>query len=176
MLALVFINEVIFVISGPFIKVPLVFQRLRFPAFFAAQFIALAPGKEDFPAGFAFPDMQAPVGKPVQIINNQRMEGHISGNAFSPSLIVGIPEVELGIFGWHRSPYPMGDIQPLGSAGIRSNSSGGASINVAVKPFILRIKRSQAAGLSRGLPGTQILVPDTERCIHSHRTAGVIFF
>lgn len=100
-LAFIFINEVIFVISGPFIKVPLVFERLRFPAFFAAQFIALAPGKEDFPAGFAFPDIQAPVGKPIQIIDNQRMEGYISGNTFSPSLIVGIPEVEPGIFGWH---------------------------------------------------------------------------
>ena len=70
-LALVFINEVIFVISGPFIKVPLVFECLRFPALLAAQFVALAPGKEDFPAGFAFSDIQAPVGKPVQIIYNQ---------------------------------------------------------------------------------------------------------
>lgn len=100
-LALVFINEVIFVISGPFIKVPLVFERLRFSAFLTAQFVALAPNKEDFPAGFTFSDIQAPVGNPVQIIDNQRMEGHISGNAFSPSLIVGIPEVEPGIFGWH---------------------------------------------------------------------------
>lgn len=69
-LALVFINKVISVISGPFIKVPLVFQRLRFPAFLTAQFVALAPGKEDFSTGFAFPDIQAPVGKPIQIIDN----------------------------------------------------------------------------------------------------------
>ena len=35
-LAFVFINKIIFVIFGPFIKLPLVFERLCFPAFLTA--------------------------------------------------------------------------------------------------------------------------------------------
>lgn len=59
-LALVFVEQIIIVFSGSFIKLTLVLKGLLFTALITAQLISLAFGKKYFPADFAFPEIQPP--------------------------------------------------------------------------------------------------------------------
>ena len=74
-LALVFVEQIIIVFSGSFIKLTLVLERLLFTTLITAKLISLAFGKEYFPAKFAFPEIKSPIAQAVQLIDNQRIQG-----------------------------------------------------------------------------------------------------
>ena len=57
-LALVFVEQIIIVFSGSFIKLTFVLERLLFTTLITAKLISLAFGKEYFPADFAFPEIK----------------------------------------------------------------------------------------------------------------------
>ena len=79
-LALVFVEQIIIVFFGSFIKLTLVLERLLFTALITAQLISLAFGKKYFPTDFAFPEIQPPIVQAVQIIDHQRIQGRIGSN------------------------------------------------------------------------------------------------
>ena len=109
-LALVFVEQIIIVFSGSFIKLTLVLERLLFATLITAQLISLVFGKKYFPADFAFPEIQPPIVQAVQIIDYQRIQGRISSNTFHFPFAVWIPEVKPGIFWRHRTINMRGNI------------------------------------------------------------------
>ena len=67
-LALVFVEKIIIVFSGSFIKLMLVLERLLFTTLITAKLIQLALGKENFTANLEFSEIASPIVQTDQII------------------------------------------------------------------------------------------------------------
>ena len=74
-LSLVFVEQIIIVFSGSFIKLTLALEGLFFAALIAAQLISLAFGKKYFSTDFAFSEIKPPIIQAIQIIDHQRIQG-----------------------------------------------------------------------------------------------------
>lgn len=76
-LALIFVEQIIIVFSGSFIKLTLVLEELLFAALITAKLILLAFYKEYFPTDFAFSEIQSPIiNVKIKIHKNYQIKVH----------------------------------------------------------------------------------------------------